>query len=237
MYSIKNENFQYINILNRIHKKISKLEGLLIIKKQYFTDNMFYYLLSLIMRFIYLLQLFGEYHIFFDKNNSNIIYQEFIQKLTFYNIIKEYKLSFKYYFYSIIIIFIISLIRMLLNFFILEKIHNYKYSNIWPLPNKYIIIIDHIRFAICPYLIEYLSFSYYILILSDKFIPSMNTPDKVQIIILIAICTILFFLYNVELFWDMICLNKKFTILIYEIPKKDNKINNNRNNHFSYKCP
>ena len=108
---MKEKNIKYINILNRIHKKFSKLEGLLLIKKQYFTDNIFYYLLSLILRFIYLLSFLGHYHIFFDGNNSNEFYRKFVQKLTCYNFIKETQLSFEYYFYSIIIIFIGSFIR------------------------------------------------------------------------------------------------------------------------------
>ena len=172
---MKEKNIKYINILNRIHKKFSKLEGLLLIKKQYFTDTMFYYLLSLILRFIYLLSFLGNYHIFFDGNNPNELYQKLIQKLTCYNLLKAIQLSFEYYFYSIIIIFIVSLIRTSINIFIFKRINDYENTNIWPLPNKYIIIIDHIRFALFPYIIEYLSLSYYILVLSDKFMPSLNS--------------------------------------------------------------
>ena len=209
MKYMKEKNIKYINILNRIHKKLSKLEGLLLIKKQYFTNNIFYYLLSLILRFIYLLSFLGNYHIFFDGNNPNELYQKFIQKLTCYNIIKEIQLSFEYYFYSIIIIFIGSFIRVSFNIYILKRINDYKNTNIWPLPNKYIIIIDHIRFAIFPYIIEYLSISYYILILSDKFIPSLNTSNKLQVIILIFITTLLFILYNFVL--------RNFSIIISNI--------------------
>ena len=236
MIYMKEKNLKYINILNRIHKKLSTLEGLLIIKKQYFINNIFYYLLSLILRFIYLLSFIGDYQIFFDDNNSNKLYQKYLRKLTCYHIIKVFKLSFNYYFYSIIIIFIISLIRTVINIYILKRINNYKNTNTWPLPNKYIIIIDHIRFAIFPYLIEYISFCYYILILADKFIPSLNTLNKSQLIVLIVICSLLFILYNFELYWDMICINKKFTISIHEIPKNCNQIKYKKNNHFFYKC-
>ena len=238
MNSINEKNLKYINILNRIHKKLSKMEAVLIMKKQYFTDNKFYYLLCLALRFIYLLSFLGDYRIFFGKKNSNKIFQQYIHKLTSYNIAKELELSFKTYSCSIIIILIISLIRLLINFYIFKKINDYKDTNIWPLPNKYLIIVDHIRFAIFSYLIEYLSFPYYIILLSEKFIPSLNTSNKINLIILIIINTFLILLYNFELFWDMICINKIYTISKYEIRQKRDEdiLNYNRNNHFSFKC-
>ena len=52
MTDILDNQEKYRNILNRIHKKISIYEGLLIIKKQYFTDNIFYYFFCVLSRFI-----------------------------------------------------------------------------------------------------------------------------------------------------------------------------------------
>ena len=103
------------------------------------------------------------------------------------------------------------------------------------MPNKYLILIDHIRFAIFPYLVEYLSFPYYIIVLTNEFISSFDESDKTNTIILIILNTLLIILYNFDLFWDMICVNKIFTISIYDIPPNNN-FNFNRNNHLSYKC-
>ena len=235
MNSLNENNEKYINILNRIHKKISKFEAVLIIKKQYFTNNIFYYLLCIILRFIYLISFLGKYYIFFDENKTYNYFQKYIQKLSFYNIIKDYKISFQFYLNSSIIIFILSLIRVLINAYIFKRIKDYTNFNVWPLPNKYLILIDHIRFAIFPYLVEYLSFPYYIIVLTNEFISSFDESDKTNTIILIILNTLLIILYNFDLFWDMICINKIFTITIYDIPPNNN-FNFNRNNHFSYKC-
>ena len=240
MNSIKTNNLKYINILNRIHKKLSKFEALLIIKKQYFTDNKFYYLLCLSFRFFYLISFLGDYHIFFDENKTNKLFPYNMQKFTCYNLlIKEFKISFNFYSNSILILFFISLIRVLVNSYIYKRINDYKNTNIWPLPNKYLIIIDHLRFAMFPYLIEYLSFPYYIIFLFNKFLPGFDTNDQTSLIILIILVTLLIILYNFDLFWDMNCINKKFNISIIDISAKINENKNyiNRNNHFSYKCP
>ena len=37
------KNAKYIDILSRIEKKVSTYEGLLIMKRQYYTNNSFYF--------------------------------------------------------------------------------------------------------------------------------------------------------------------------------------------------
>ena len=238
MNFINEKDLKYINILNGMYKQLSKFERLLILRKHRFTDNMFYYLLSLIIRFIYLISFLGDYHIFFDKNNSNKSIQQYMQQLTCFKIIKELKISFLFYSYTIIIIFIISLIRSLINIYIFIRINDYKNIYIWTILNKFLIIIDHIRFALFPYLIEYLSFSYYIVFLSNKFIPNLIISNTALLIVITILNTFLMILYNFDLFWDMICINKIFTIPINELQsnKVGNILNYTRNNHFSYKC-
>ena len=102
MTDILDSKEKYRNILNRIHKKISIYEGLLIIKKQYFTDNIFYYFFCVLFRFIYLISLSGNYADYFDINRNIKSFQENLKLFTCYNSVNICfyninNISFNYY--------------------------------------------------------------------------------------------------------------------------------------------
>ena len=78
-----------------------------------------------------------------------------------------------------------------INYNYLKKLGNYKNTYKWPFPTKYQIIIDHINFLLFPFIIEYLSFSYYIYFYPKTFIIRLNdTNEKYLLIIIIFVNTI-----------------------------------------------
>ena len=161
---------KYYNVLNRLTKKTATFEGLIIIKKQYFTDNFYYYFLCLLTRFVFLLALSGDYSDIYGNKNNVRSFQTYLKKFSCHYIMRDFNLSQEAYSTITIIIAILFAIRSLMNFLIIKQIKNAKETEIWPLPNKYLIIMDHIVFLVFPYIIEFLSFIFYIKFFPNKFI-------------------------------------------------------------------
>ena len=234
MDSVSDKKFIYINLLNRIQKKISSYEGLLLMKKLYFTDNIFFYFLSLVFRFIHLISFCGDYNILSNSTNKTI--KQNIKIFTCHYLIQQFDLSYNAYIFIDIIIIILFIIRMTIIIYILKKLKNYKYTGKWPLPSNLQIIIDHIMTLLFPYIIEYLSFIYYIYFVPNRFIIKTENPNKVSLILICIINSILIIVYNIENYFNLICSNKIFTVTIFEVYSniKGNKTINNK--PISYRC-
>jgi hypothetical protein len=155
-----NKNAKYIDILSRIEKKVSTYEGLLIMKRQYYTNNSFYFFLCLIFRFIHIISFCGDYDkIKISKRNTSS-YKQYLNHLTLYYLFKQLNISHKMYFIINLLILVLFLIRLLYLLEIIKKFNMSKRRENWIFPNKYQITIDHIVFLLFPYIIEYFSFVY-----------------------------------------------------------------------------
>ena len=225
-----NKNLKYINILNRIQKRFSSYEGFLIMKNQYFTDKTFYYFLCILFRFVHLISFSGDYFNLMNMNRSmnrnSISFKQYIKYISCFNLFQQFIISYKIYIIINIIIIIFFIIRMIIIQLILAKINNFKSSNKWYIPGNLHIIIDHCIFLLFPFLIEFLSFIYYIVFFPIKFIIKSEYEIDPSKIIFLIINTILIVLYNIENYFNIICVNKIFTITNYDIYSilKDEKI-------------
>ena len=180
------------------------------VKKIYFTNNIIYYFLCILTRFVNLVSYLGDFSFSNIDNDSNLI-RQYIKGLTCYNLVKKLNFSFKKYCMINGVIFIFFIIRLINYLYYIKTIRNYKYSFRWPIPNGFVIIIDHIVFLLFPYIIEYLSFSYYIYFFPSKFIIKLDS-SKMFLIFLIIINTILIIIYNIENYIDIISSNKIYKI-------------------------
>ena len=205
-----NKTSKYNNILNRIQKKFSTYEIIFLIKKLYFTNNIVYYFLCILTRFVNLISFLGDFSLSNFNKNSNSI-RKYIKGLTCYSFVQKLNFSFAKYIAINIVIFIFFIIRVINYLIYIKKVRNYKNNFRWPIPNDFFIIIDHIVFLFFPYIIEYLSFSYYIYFFPSKFIIKLNN-QKILLLISIIINTILIIIYNLENYIDIICSNKIYTI-------------------------
>ena len=150
------------NIYNRLQKDISSFELYLVSKKKNFTNNILFYFLCIIFRFIPLAILSGDFLFFFKQNSEQKSYQEFLKILTCHNLIEKLNLSYKIYCIIYLIIMILLIFRIIINYYIIKDFHKYKYINELSFSNKYKNIIEHIIFLLFPYILEFLSFPYYI---------------------------------------------------------------------------
>ena len=239
MVDVYNKNSKYYNILNRIQKKYSIYEGLFIIKKQYLTNNRFYYFLCIFFRFIYIIPLSGDYESTLRKSRINSI-QNYLRKLTCFNLVQQINLSYKMYFIIVLIILICFLINLTQNMNIIKNLRKYKTTYKWPLPKKNQIIIDHVNFLLFPFLIEFLSFAYYMHFFPDKFIIKydIKNNNKIFLILFMLINTFLIICYNIDNYINIICSNRLYTITIFEANSytKAKKVELNSIKPVAYRC-
>ena len=233
MKDIYDNNSNHNNIFNYIKKKNSGFELLLIIKKIYFTDNIVYYYLCILFRFIPLFLLSGDYSHFFDKNEKSKTFFEYLKLLTCHNIISQLNISINIYILVHIIILSLFIIKILINLYFIINFHNNKYKNKKTFQNKFKIILDHFIFLIFPYIIEYLSFSYYIYLFPNKFIIKVNNKNSICIYLLIVLSTILIIGYNIDNYLGIISSNRMNMISIYDAYLKIYKRKNNK--HIAYR--
>ena len=231
---------KYINILGRIKNKNIIEEGFFIIIRLFLTYNSFYYVLSVLFRFISLIIISGDYNNSFMTSNKNNInnktFQQFIKELTLHNIIKKLNINDMVYMEVCLLILFLFFIRIILYSNVAIKLKNYKYINKWPIPGKYQIILDHIVFLFFPYLLEFLSFSYYIYLFPNNFIIKYDNKNKILLFIIIFINTILIILYNINNYLFIICCNKKYTTNQFEaLSRIKNEKDYKNKNRIKYK--
>jgi len=227
---------KYYNVLNRLSKKTANYEGLIMIKKQYFTDNFYYYLLCLLTRFIPLIALSGDYSDIYIKTNNVKSFQSYLKLFSCHSIMKGFNLSQEQYSILSIIITILYVIRSLMNFYIINQVKNARENEKWPLPNKYMIIMDHIAFLLFPYIIEFLSFIFYIIFFPKTFIIRPSN-EFFGLTIFGAILNLIIIIgYNIDNYFYIICSNRKYTITLFDAYFSEYN-EKEINKKVSYKCP
>ena len=87
---------KYEEILTRIHKQFLLEEGFILIIRLYLTDNIFYYILCILFRFIPLIIISGNYN---SKNRNDLSksfsniksFNEIINVFTCHNLVLRFK--------------------------------------------------------------------------------------------------------------------------------------------------
>ena len=238
MMSEYEQNTKYNNILNIMQKNFSFDEGYLLTIKNYFTNNSLYYFLCVFFRFIPLLLISNKYTDLFDlySNYNSKLFQKVLGTLTLYNIIDYFHFTYKVYFIFNLLIYFLFFYRLILFRNIMIKFNNYKITYKWHLPSKYRIIYDHIEFLLFPYIIEYLSFAFYIYFCSDKFIIKINKEDKSHLIIIMIINTLLIIFHNIINYIFLICSNKIYTTSLFDAYSRNGKEKITNKNYITYRC-
>ena len=239
-----NKNTKYHDLLARTQKQFTIQEGLYLIIRLYLTNNILFYILCILFRFIPLLIIVGNYETLNiepnvkEENEGNLIsFYYFIKKLTCHNLCFKLHLSDEIYIYICNILYVLFVIRLLNYCVVAKKLLDKDSTNISISPPKHQIIIDHFVFLLFPYIIEFLSFSYYIYFLPDTFIIKMKNTNKFELIIISVLNTAFVIIFNLENYIYMICSNKQYTsteLEAYLRIKNEKKFIDNKPT--SYKC-
>ena len=113
MKELDNLKVEYINILNRLQKKYFVIEGFLITFKYYFTNNIFYYYVCMIYRFIPLILLSGNYFETFNENDNFFSFYYYLNLFTIHHYVKFGNISYNLYLQINIFIYVFSLITII----------------------------------------------------------------------------------------------------------------------------
>ena len=213
---LKSKNqIKFSNILSRMHKNFSILEGFFIIIRIYLTNNVIFYSISILLRFIPLIIISGDFiPSKRNKTNNKNIYC-LLKKLLLHNLIKNLHLSIQFYLIVYILFYLLFCLRIINYCSILWSLKNKNFMNDWPLPAKSQIIMDHILLLLLPFIIEFLTFPYYIYFFPENILVVFD--NKIEIYIIMIINTLLIILYNFNICIIIFCANKKYTIVEEEV--------------------
>ena len=201
---------KYIKVLSRLGKQFSPVEGLLIMIRSYLTNNVYYYIFCIVFRALFLIMISGNYLNPFLHINSQVI-QDSSKIFSLHYVFKNFTLNYNDYIKICIVLYSLFIIRILMTLYIMSIFSHYKFSNSFPVPFKYQIIVEHLIFLFFPFLIEFLVIPYYIYYCKEKFVIKCDQMNKGEIILIMIINTFLILVYNFHNYIYMTCSNKNYT--------------------------
>ena len=203
------ERSKYTQVVQHVHKNIPVYVPFLLMMKIDFTENFVFFFASYFFRFVGIIIHCGNFFIEDRLVRENISISEWIRNITAYKIVQLLNITNMSYVVICIIIFILFGIRIFLYGTTIYKINSKK--DIESIrPYRFQIFMDHIVFILYPFLLEFLSFSFYILIIPNRFIIKKTLGTLINIIICI-LNVILIVSYNINGIIYMTCVNRPLT--------------------------
>ena len=238
--SNKNEK-NYNEILNRLQKNISHNVAFFLIIKQYLSNVPAFYLASVIFRFISIISLSGNYYKFFTKTpdiDSSDIFtiQMFLENISSHKLLSIFNINQSTYILISFIIFLLFLLRISFYFNLSSKLKNLNSDSIKPVPNLYLKIVDHIVYLFFPFILEFLSFSYYIYFFPRTFVIKFNKGFAKTSFYIIILNTFLIIGYNINNYIFFICSNKENSVSNFEV-SQTNHDSESDDRPFMYRYP
>ena len=200
-----NDENKYFNIINQTNKDTPIIVSLLLFIKAYAFENEIFYIFSIFFRFMGLLIICGNFNNSSSLQDESLNFSYIIRIISSYGITKNLKMSNIVYNVISIILFILLLIIISFYSKIIFEIKNKnKSKNISIF--KIEIIIENLCFFLFPYIIEFLSFIFYIQFIGDKYIikKSLNIFFNLIILVLNSISIIG---YNIQSFFHILSIN------------------------------
>ena len=201
-----NYNVKNMEILRQMHKDAPVYVPFMLIMKKDFTINFAFYFFSYLFRFIGIFVLTGSFTIDTIKIKENKVFADWARYITSYQIVKLINMSNRTY---IIISFIIFILFLIQNIVYLIKIIKYHDNDSKEKIETYKlqIILDHLLFLFYPFLLEYLSFIFYILFLPNKFIIKKDSEMSILNIVIAVINSIVLIGFNFHSYMHILSVN------------------------------
>ena len=152
---------QYKSKLSNLRLGIPKYIGFLLILTEVLSSNYIYYLFFILFRFIGILIFSGDFGNNLTKTNFNS-FPKWFHNITIFKILKKIKFTITSYIIISIILLIFSISRFFSYFILYNSIIPKKNETSKVILYKHQIIFDNLLFLLYPFLLEYLSLSYYI---------------------------------------------------------------------------
>ena len=196
---------KYIQILNQSNKNTPLIVSLLLILKVDLIKNEIFYLFAIFFRFLGLLIICGDFSSGSSSSIKSLTLSTVFRSLSSYGLTAKLKMSNLTYFTLSIIIFLLLLIMI---FFYWKIMHEIKNKNKLEKISIYKIqiIIEHFIFLFFPFIIEFLSFIFYIQFNDNKFIIKKGLSSFLNITLLF-LNGISIIGYNIQSFFHILIIN------------------------------
>lgn len=213
-----NEDNKFELITLRIHKKIKHRIISYLFLKQSMTSYKFIHILYIIISSISLIILSNE----FIPIESRRYFSDYFREITFYSLTKRLKISHSAYLIICAVIFIISSFRtiMLINFFYkCNKLDNF--NSLKNHRSVFLSILNHIMYILFSFMIEFLSFIFYIEIFPETFIIKKDSSvSQVFQIVFFILNAIMIISYNIFNYFCIRLINRPLSQDNYPIKEK-----------------
>ena len=205
MVGKKDDENKYYQIIKRTNKETPIFIILLLFIKSDAIENEIFYLFSIFFRYLGFLIICGNYNNSSSSSNNRKTISLFFRWFSSYGLTEKLRMSnLVYNILSILIFFLLLLMIFFYSKTLVTLKHKKKLESITI--NKIQIILDHLCFLLFPYIIEFLSFIYYIEFAGNKFIIKKNLNSFINIIIL-ALNSISIIFYNIQSFFHILSIN------------------------------
>ena len=199
---------KYYQIVKQTNKDTPSFTILLLFIKEDAFQNEIFYLFSIFFRFLGLLIICGNYNNSSSVSLDRLTISTFFRAFSSYGLTEKLRMTNLIYFVLSIIIFVLLLIMIISYSRIILFLKNKnKLENISTC--KILIIIENICFLLFPYIIEFLSFIFYIEFKGNSFIIKKDLSSFLNILIMI-LNIISIFGYNFQNFFHILSINNPF---------------------------
>ena len=203
------ERSKYTQVVQHVHKNIPVYVPFILMMKIDFTENFIFFFASYLFRFIAIIIHCGNFNIEDKQVLENKSLTNWARNITAYKIVEVLGINNLGYIVISIAIFVLFGVRIFLYGTTIYKIKSKK--DIESIrPYRFQIFMDHIVFFLYPFLLEFLSFSYYIFIFPNRFIIKKEINTILNAVVLI-LNTILIVCYNINGIIYMNCVNRPLT--------------------------
>ena len=159
------ERSKYTQVVQHVHKNIPVYVPFLLMMKIDFTENFAFFFAAYFFRFIGVLIHCGNFAIEESQVINNKSLSKWLRNITAYKLVELLGISNIGYIVICLVIFVLFCIRIFLYGTTVYKINSKK--DIESIrPYRFQIFMDHIVFILYPFLLEFLSFSFYIFFLN-----------------------------------------------------------------------
>ena len=203
------ERSKYTQVVQHVHKNIPVYVPFLLMMKIDFTENFAFFFASYFFRFIGIIIHCGNFNLEEKKVLENKSISMWIRNITSYKLIQLFGMTNLGYIIISLIIFVLFCIRIFLYGTTIFKIKSKK--DIESIrPYRFQIFMDHIVFILYPFLLEFLSFSVYILAIPNRFVIKKDISTSLNLVVCI-LNIILIIGYNINGIIYMTCVNRPLT--------------------------
>ena len=204
---ILNDKYKYGLTMLRMHKKANKgVLPFLILKISVYNHHIFHFLFIIISS-MGLLILCNN----FNPDYKNQIYlSNWLRYFTPYSIVERLHISHFSYIIICLVIFVICIIRLIYIYHLIYKVNHFHSTEVYKIKENLIIrILNHIVYILFSYIIEFLSFIYYIELFPKDFVIKKG-PNVNEIIhkIFFVLNGIFIIIYNINNYACISLVNK-----------------------------